>query len=94
VIAANVKAKNLYERIGYSLTDRLLKHTWKQERTVPFPEIPFHVVETSPWETAALPFYRKSSLKAHGFNRGMKGGVARCSLLRALGATCFVFLVI
>jgi ribosomal protein S18 acetylase RimI-like enzyme len=62
VIAANVKAKNLYERMGYSLTDLLLTYTWKQERTVPFPEIPaaYHVVETSPWETAALPFYNRN----------------------------------
>jgi hypothetical protein len=28
-------------------------------------------------EKLEKPFYRKSCLKAHGFNRGMKGGVAR-----------------
>jgi hypothetical protein len=33
---------------------------------------------------------QKKLLKAHGFNRGMKGGVTRCPLLRVLGATCFV----
>jgi hypothetical protein len=43
---------------------------------------------------ALIPYYRKSRLKAHGFNRGMKGGVARCPLLRALRATCFVFIII
>jgi N-acetylmuramoyl-L-alanine amidase len=36
-------------------------------------------------------FYRKSRLKARGFNRGMKGGVARCPLKRVLRATSFVF---
>lgn len=36
-------------------------------------------------------FHGKSRLKVHGFNRGMKGGVARCPLKRALRATSFVF---
>jgi hypothetical protein len=31
--------------------------------------------------------YRKSRLKAHGFNRGMKGGVARHPLLGMVRAT-------
>jgi hypothetical protein len=31
--------------------------------------------------------YRKSRLKAHGFNRGMKGGVARHPLLGMIRAT-------
>jgi ribosomal protein S18 acetylase RimI-like enzyme len=62
VIAANLKARNLYERMGYRLTDRLLTYTWKQERTVPFPEIPtaYHVVETIPREAATLPFYKRN----------------------------------
>jgi ribosomal protein S18 acetylase RimI-like enzyme len=62
VIAANMKAKNLYERTGYRLTDRLLTYIWKQERTIPFAVIPatYHVVETSPREAAALPFYNQN----------------------------------
>jgi hypothetical protein len=42
----------------------------------------------------AGPVTEKSALSSHGFNRGMKGGIARCLLLRALRGTCFVFLVI
>jgi hypothetical protein len=36
-------------------------------------------------------FYRKSRLKAHGFNRGMKGGVARHPLLGMVRATNLLY---
>jgi hypothetical protein len=40
---------------------------------------------------ALAPFYRKSRLKAHGFNHGMKGGVARHPLLGMVRATNLLY---